>query len=276
MARTDPANIGRYWWDRGMPGLSLLHADFTTHEYRPHTHQALVVAVTELGGAVIRSRGVAAECEPATFFVFNPDEVQSAWMGRGRHWQYRAFYLTRTAMAAVAHDLGRPHLPRVGRNVFTDPDLIGDFLALHRNLDRGDDATCPRAGLADALGRLFARHTDDGGRIALPPHDRVVLARAIDLMRDRHAETLPLAALAREVGLTVFQLIGLFRRGTGLTPHAYLVQLRLQAACRLLRRGTPLAEVAAATGFCDQSALTRQFKNNYGITPRQLATAARG
>ena len=52
MARIDPRNVTRYWWDRHLPGLSLLHADFTTHEYPPHTHEALVVAVTEQGGSI--------------------------------------------------------------------------------------------------------------------------------------------------------------------------------------------------------------------------------
>ncbi|HKF72799.1 MAG TPA: helix-turn-helix transcriptional regulator, partial [Stellaceae bacterium] len=65
-----------------------------------------------------------------------------------------------------------------------------------------------------------------------------------------------------------------FRRTTGLTPHAYLMQVRLGAACRGLRRGLPIADVAAASGFYDQSALTRHFKRCYGITPRQFARAA--
>jgi len=45
------------------------------------------------------------------------------------------------------------------------------------------------------------------------------------------------------------QLIGLFKRTTGLTPHAYLTQIRLGIACRHLRRGLPIAEVAAVAGF---------------------------
>lgn len=53
MARIDPRNTTQYWWDRHLAGLSLLRADFTTHEYPPHTHDALVVAVTEQGGSVI-------------------------------------------------------------------------------------------------------------------------------------------------------------------------------------------------------------------------------
>jgi AraC-like DNA-binding protein len=69
-------------------------------------------------------------------------------------------------------------------------------------------------------------------------------------------------------------LIGLFKRCLGLTPHAYLTQVRLGRACHYLRRGMPIAHVAAATGFYDQSALTRQFKRCYGITPLQFAKAA--
>lgn len=68
----------------------------------------------------------------------------------------------------------------------------------------------------------------------------------------------------------------MFRRTTGLTPHAYLTQMRLNMACRHLRRGLPLADVAAASGFYDQSALSKHFKRRFGITPLQFARAARG
>ena len=114
-----------------------------------------------------------------------------------------------------------------------------------------------------------------GGRIAPPPRDRVLFARAVALMRQRRADSLPLEELAGALGLTVFQLIGLFKRSVGLTPHAYLTQLRLYRACRELRRGRPIAETASAAGFYDQSALTRHFKRCYGMTPLQFARAAR-
>src|SRR5258705_182008 len=83
-----------------------------------------------------------------------------------------------------------------------------------------------------------------------------------------------LAQLAQEVGLTTFQLIGLFKRTTGLTPHAYLTQIRLNMACRYLRHSRAIAEVATDVGFYDQSALTKHFKRSYGITPLQFARAA--
>jgi hypothetical protein len=58
MPRTDVENRSRYWLDPRTPGLSLLRADFTTHEFPTHTHEALLVAVDDgseiaaAGGAV--------------------------------------------------------------------------------------------------------------------------------------------------------------------------------------------------------------------------------
>jgi len=55
----------------------------------------------------------------------------------------------------------------------------------------------------------------------------------------------------------------------GLTPHAYLTQVRLKAAMRELQRGATLTEAALAVGFYDQSALNNHLKRSYGITPLQ-------
>ena len=63
-------------------------------------------------------------------------------------------------------------------------------------------------------------------------------------MHADYACELHLEDLAAEVGLTTFQLIGLFKRTVGLTPHAYLTQVRLNMACRRLRHAPVLADVA--------------------------------
>jgi AraC-like DNA-binding protein len=274
MARIDPHNRSNYWWDRQTVGLSLLRADFTTHEYPPHSHDAFVVAVTEDGGSVIKSRGTVEEALPSTLFVFNPAEPHAGWMGRSRRWRYRSLYLTRQAIDTVAEGLGIAEVPYFTRNLFTDVDLIADFLALHRCLELDRDSLEARQRLLASFGRLFARHGSGGRRIDRMPCDGTRLGRAIELMHARHAESLRLDDIAVAVGLTPFQLISLFRRATGLTPHTYLTQVRLAAACRLLRHGTPLADTAAAAGFYDQSALQKHFKRCYGITPLQFQRAA--
>lgn len=276
MARTDPKNVTRYWWDRHTPGLSLMCADFTTQEYPLHTHEAFVIAVTETGGSVIRSRGVVEPAHSSTLCVFNPVEPHAGWMGRSRHWRYRSLYLTRSAIDAVARGLGIEDVPYFTRNMFDDPDLIGGFLSLHHALEEGHDLFRERELLFATFGRLFRRHGSGGGRIEPAPRDLVLLRTVTGLMGERYADDLRLDDLSTAVGLTPFQLIGLFKRSVGMTPHAYLTQVRLKRACRHLRRGQPIAHAAVAAGFYDQSALTKHFKRCYGITPLQFAGAAAG
>ncbi len=274
MARIDPRNSTQYWWDRHLTGLSLLCADFTTHEYPPHVHEALVVAVTEQGGSVIKSRGQVEEATPSTLFVFNPAEPHAGWMGWSERWQYRSMYLTQAALDQVAAGLGIEKVPYFTRNVFGDPDLIEAFLAMHLAIEEGRDVFRERELLIGSFGRLFQRHGSGGGRIAAAPVDRQILARVQERMQAEYASDLRLEDLAAEAGLTTFQLIGLFKRTVGLTPHAYVTQVRLNMACRQLRHKPALAEVATSVGFYDQSALNKHFKRCYGITPRQFARAA--
>ncbi|AND86833.1 MULTISPECIES: AraC family transcriptional regulator [Bradyrhizobium] len=274
MARRHTGNHTSYWHSRRIPGMSLLRADFRHHDYGSHTHDAYVIAVTESGGAEIRNRNVVRKVGAATLFVSNPDERQSARMGDSGRWRYRAFYLAQPAIGDLARRFGTNTLPHLQESMLDDGDLIGRFDRLHRVLETEQDDLLADELVADAFGRLFERY-GDGRRSKIPAGRDAVVSRLIALMRERHAENLSLDQLAGLAGLTSFQLIGLFKRTVGLTPHAYLVHIRLNAACHFLRRGHLLADSALAAGFCDQAALNKHFRRCYGITPLQFAQAAR-
>jgi AraC-like DNA-binding protein len=84
-----------------------------------------------------------------------------------------------------------------------------------------------------------------------------------------------LGQLAEYAGISRFQALRGFARLTGLTPHSYVVQRRLDLARSLIRAGGALADVAAASGFADQSHLHRCFTRRYGLTPGAYAAAYR-
>lgn len=275
MARTDTRNSSRYWQDARVPGLSCLAADFTSHDYAPHSHDALVVAVTEAGGSEFKSRGTTDEASTSTLLVFNPAEPHSGRMGWSKRWRYRGLYLRQPAIDAVGRALGVGETPYFTANIVRDEALVAAFLTLHRALDDGRDPFEEDELLVASFGVLLGRHGSGGQRPPAAPRDRELAAIVQTMMSERHAQELTLEDMAAAVGLTPFQLIGLFKRATGLTPHAYLTQVRLKVALRELRAGTPIVEAALAAGFCDQSALNRHFKRSFGITPLQWLRAAR-
>jgi AraC-like DNA-binding protein len=96
---------------------------------------------------------------------------------------------------------------------------------------------------------------------------------AQEMMDDDPAGAISLSDLARASSLSRFQVLRAFFKATGMTPHAYLVQRRIHLARRLMAVGTPLAEAALASGFSDQSHMTRVFVSKYGISPGSYANA---
>jgi len=101
------------------------------------------------------------------------------------------------------------------------------------------------------------------------------LAVARDVMEARLAEPIPLADLAAAVSLSVSQFSRQFKASTGETPHRFLMRLRAEAACRLLRStAMPIPEVATRCGFSHQEHLTRVLRAQSGITPAAVRRRA--
>ena len=96
-------------------------------------------------------------------------------------------------------------------------------------------------------------------------------ARVCDFIQTHLDADLSLEELAQIAGLSAFHFARLFKAETGLTPHRYVTNARLECAMSLLQCGHAPAQVAARCGFCDQSHLARHLKARYGLTPRQIA-----
>jgi AraC-like DNA-binding protein/PAS domain-containing protein len=95
------------------------------------------------------------------------------------------------------------------------------------------------------------------------------VSKAADFIRDRLGESLMLADIARQAGLSERQLQRLFRKAFGMTINQFIIRSRIQAAAHELTRSQrSIAEIALMFGFSDQSAFTNQFKSVVGFPPR--------
>jgi AraC-like DNA-binding protein len=255
-----------------LKGLSLLEADLTDQEFPPHVHDALVIAITEEGGAVVRTRGGSEAADPARVLVFNPGEPHSGDMGGSPHWRYRGLYFEQRALDRLRDDLHTAGHAYFRDTAMIDLQLARNLLDMHRALSSGDaDFFHAEETIAQAMGLLYERHGDEGPDAPPEKRNRDIIDRAVEHLRARYDEAISLDDVSAAVGLTSFQLISLFKRELGLTPYALLTQLRLNAACSMLKRGAAIADCASACGFYDQAALTKHFRARFAITPAQFA-----
>jgi len=280
MPKRDRRNAATFWVDDSLTGVSYLAADFTSHVYAPHMHDAWVVAVTEEGGSIFKSRGETQEAGPTDVLVFNPVEPHSGYLGRSRRWRYRGFYITEGGIRSIQSRLGLAEPPYFLRNRLNRPRLAERLKALHRCIADNEDALLQEELFAACFGMLAREADRPDGAVDTPTFDmsrrgHAMVRRLVRHLHDVHTEDIRLQDIASAEDITVFQLIRLFKGGLGITPHAYLLNLRLRTAMRAMKENTPIAEAAILAGFYDQSALNKHFKRSFGITPLQWLHAMR-
>ena len=121
--------------------------------------------------------------------------------------------------------------------------------------------------LADHLSVSYSALEAKQGRGKLAPE---TMARMNDYLERRLDRSLAIDDLADVAKQTRSHFPRVFRRTIGMSPHQYIMRLRLRRARRLIEERWPLAEVAIATGFSDQSHLTNCLRRIYGTTPGRL------
>ena len=262
--------VARYWRHAEVPGVDLLRARFVTHRYSRHAHETYTFAVIEAGVEVFEYGGSLLRAGTGAVALLNPEVVHTGQAESPAGWAYRVLYPAAEVLAGVAADLGwRRGTPSFPQTVVDDPRSARLLRAAHVAAEHGDRLASSSL-LRAALTGLLSAHAGPG-RLARPagppPRSPAAVRTACDQLTGRLADPPSLDDLALATGMSPFTLLRAFRGQTGLPPHAYLNQLRVRVARRLLDGGVAPAEVAAEVGFADQAHLTRHFKRVMGVPP---------
>jgi AraC-like DNA-binding protein len=262
-----PGEQAQYFTAARLDGLECLRASFRTHTYARHAHDSYVIGAVSAGGGTLTIRGNHYEGTRGCLTLFNPQEVHDGSPSR-EGYSYCVTYPSVSLLMSIAAEVtGRADgdMPYFPLPVVHDPQ--GAFLLseAHRALEQGCNVLAADDLLLRAYGYCLMRHA----HIVPAVRGREVKSVACvkEFLAQHYNEDLTLAQLAAEAGLSRYHLIRAFQQATGFTPHAYLVNRRIEAVKGRLRRGEALAEIATNTGFCDQAHLTRVFKTHVGVTP---------
>lgn len=245
--------------------LELFRFEGYAHAFPRHAHERFTFGVFGSRNGSIRVRGSEWKASPGAILAIAPEEIHSAEPLPRNGWTYRSLYPSAEVVAAaLGTGLGR--LPRFSRPVIHDPGLAGAIERLHLRLEQTPDVAGAEERVLVLIRKLATRH---GMGWAEPKEDAAtgVVARARGFLEEHAAEPVRLRALSAHCGVSPFYLIRSFHRVLGVTPHAWLTQLRANRARAMLQGGEAPTTVAYRCGFSDQSHLTRTFRDIFGVTP---------
>ena len=176
-------------------------------------------------------------------------------------------------MALAAAEGAQPEAQLIERLGGEDPALF----ALARTLAFENVHNYPSGALSwNEAASSFVDGLVAGHTAAMPARSRGMLGKdQLRRLRDYVAahldEPIGVEALADLAGRSPFHFTRVFTRSVGVTPHRYVVHLRLQRALELVGEGrSGLAEIAARTGFADQSHLSRWVRRVHGVALSRL------
>jgi AraC-like DNA-binding protein len=254
-------------WIRTAPscrGFERIEAFFAGHAFDPHRHDTYAIGFTLQGVQSFRYRGSAQDSVPGQVFVLHPDETHDGHAGTSAGFRYRILYVEPAAIRDALGP-GRP-LPFVRETVSNNRRLARAIAPALGDLDlaldelHGDDIMLSLAEALAAADPSIARRN-------LPARHWRAIGDARDFL-DAHVDKVVTSAeLEAVTGLSRYAVARHFRACLGTSPYRYLLMRRLDRVRSLIRQRMPLADAALSCGFADQSHMTRQFKQAYGVSP---------
>jgi AraC-like DNA-binding protein len=275
----NPLHDGEYakiWRADDIGDIELLHARYIEYSFARHTHEGAAVGVIEEGAESFYYRGANHTAPKGQIVVFNPSEAHTGQGADERGWRFRIFYLDSALLqAAAAELLGRPSdIPFFAQPTIDDPEAAAMLRDLHMSLEAGGSVLERQSKFVWTFANLVQRHADNRPVQRALGNEKTVVRTVREYLENHFAENVSLDEITALSGLSSYHLIRVFRSETGLPPHAYLEQVRINRARQLLRVGASIADVAFLTGFSDQSHFTRHFKKMTGVTPGQYQQTA--
>ncbi|MEZ5427660.1 MAG: AraC family transcriptional regulator [Pyrinomonadaceae bacterium] len=261
----------KVWQSNDFGQIECLRANYLTHSFARHTHEGFAIGVIERGIEIFNYQGRRYRAGEGQIILINPAEVHDG-NGEGRDgWAFSIFYVDPKIMHRAAMEMagGKSPMPFFREAVIEDAVSAHRLLRLHRSLETSDSALEKESLILSTFAGLISRQSPETPAAKPTKGEPRVVSRVKSYLEENYMENVSLAEIAAFARMSRFHLIRVFKKHTGLPPHAYLEQIRVNRAKELLRSGTSIIETANELGFFDQSHLTKTFKRFAGTTPGQ-------
>lgn len=243
---------------------------FTDFSFGRHYHLDCHIGLVTAGVQRQHYLGRTEDVGPGCIALMPPGVIHDGIHKNGNAYTLKTFRISYDLLCHVTREFQEAgsvrNLPALNLH---DPVLARQFSALHASLQSTYCDPLARQTLwLELLHRLLCRAGGLSTTVAAGMLSSGQWRNLRDDSMARLGEKITLDELAELCGLERFCFLRQFKRSTGMTPHAWLIRLRLEEACaRLAHQTGSVARIAQDVGFFDHSHFNRAFRQAFGVAP---------
>lgn len=261
----------RFWRDAALPFIEARAiADGRKVCYSRHSHDHFSIGAITAGCSTYVHEQSNFKVQSGTVVLMNPGDVHACNPIDDQPWSYVMLYVDTLWLRDLQRRIGFDEeldFQGFATTHSRDAELFAALQGLYGQLVDERLAPPSKQAAAEAFFIDLQQRLNPAGRPDRGSHPG--LMRAAQFIHDHCAEALKLEDICSAAQLSPSYLSRAFKRHYGMTPHAFLVNRRIQFARRQLREGKLIADVALDSGFADQAHFQRAFKQHLAATPGQ-------
>lgn len=255
----------RVWHPDHFVGLELKQGTTDAKPSAPHMHEAYQISLITAGATIFRYRHSQQVAPAHSLMAIAPGEVHENVSIGAR--TFANIYAEPQFLQQLGLLEQSEQFPYIREAVIGDVTSLALFSAIFQSYSEPSSLVERETHLMQAFTHLFTHYTDKHLINSTAGQEHYAVAIVKDFIHERYAEDVTLSELSTLTGLHKNYLLNVFTAEVGISPHRYLINIRISQARRLIKQGMPISEVATTTGFSDQSHLTREFRKHSLVTP---------
>lgn len=218
-----------------------------------HFHDYYVLGFVVSGERELLCNGLNLQVFPGNLLIFNPrDNHECVSTPRAPFLHYLGFNILKKRMEEISMELtGESCLPQFKPTVFSDESAGSTFLELHQLIMQRSEELRKGELFYILFSRLFGNYAQTSLRSF--PLRSTQIKEACEYLESHASETITLDDICQRVSVSKSSLIRSFSKQLGLTPHSYLMSIRVKEAQTFLKQGIPPSLAALKSGFADQA-----------------------
>ncbi len=240
----------------------------SNNNFIKHYHDTYTIGLTYKGVLKTYVENQSFNSYEYSIRINNPGEVHE---GISSNWSHVNFYPTIELMSNLYEQIFYEKKTPCFKRHIVDNKVL--FFKLHNFFDsyfKNEDDILIESNLIDALSSLILSsiiYTKSYNQLY---EDKKIIKNTYEFINDSIDTNFSLEVLATNVNLSKYHFLRLFKKEFGLTPHAFIVNERLNRANNLIQKGLTISQASIEVGFNDQSHFSRNFKKYFGYTPTYL------